>query len=68
MIEKSMKVLLKEAKLTKKELSEIFSLSYGSVRNWGTSVDYPYWFRSWIENYIKAKKYDELMDKIREES
>jgi len=53
--------LLKEANLNKKELSEILGTSYQGVNNWGTnSRDYPYWVKTWLENYIKAKNMDEV--------
>ena len=54
--------LLKEAGLKKKELSEIFAMSQSAVNNWGSSKEIPYWLKSWLENYIKAKKYDVVQD------
>lgn len=62
------KVLLKEAKLNKKQLSEIVELAHGTVVNWGTSQNIPHWVKSWLENYIKAKKYDELMQMLNEKN
>jgi len=52
--------LLKIAGLRKKQLSQMFGLSQSAVNNWGISKEMPYWLESWLENYIKAKKYDEI--------
>lgn len=54
--------LLKKAGLKKKELSQIFQMSQSAVNNWGASKEIPYWLHSWLENYIKAKKYDVIQD------
>lgn len=56
--------LLKEAGLSKKELSELLRISYSTVTNWGSSKKYPYWLKTWLIFYIKAKKYDEIKDLI----
>lgn len=59
------KQLLKKAELNKKDLCEILKTSYQGVNNWGTNGrDYPYWVKSWLENYIKAKTYDDIKDKV----
>ncbi len=59
--------LLKKAELNKKQLSEILNTSYQGVNSWGTNGrGYPYWVRSWIENYIKAKSYEDIKDKVYE--
>ncbi|WP_313956430.1 helix-turn-helix domain-containing protein [Aliarcobacter cryaerophilus] len=61
------KQLLKEANLTKREFSELLKISYQGVNNWGTNGrEYPYWVKSWLENYIKAKSYDMIKDKVLE--
>lgn len=54
--------LLKIADLKKKELSDMFNMSQSAVNNWGASKEIPYWLESWLENYIKAKKYDVIQD------
>lgn len=51
--------LLKEAKLKKKDLATILGIGQLSVNNWGSSKDIPYWVESWLDNFIKAKKFDE---------
>ena len=59
------KQLLKEANLTKREFSELLQISYQGVNNWGTNGrEYPYWIKSWLENYIKAKSYESIKDKV----
>jgi hypothetical protein len=59
------KQLLKDAELSKKDFSELLGTSYQGVNNWGTnSREYPYWVKSWLENYIKAKTYDNIKDKV----
>ena len=61
------KQLLKEANLTKREFSELLQISYQGVNNWGTNGrEYPYWIKSWLENYIKAKSYESIKDKVME--
>lgn len=58
------KTLLSKAKINKKELSELLNLPYGTVNNWGTSNPYPEWLNSWFENFIKAKSYEEIKNKV----
>jgi Trp operon repressor len=51
--------LLQKAELTKKQLSDSIGVAYSTITNWGTKVaPVPKWVDSWIENYIKAQKYD----------
>ena len=56
---------LKKAGLTKKDFSFKVGVSYGSVNNWGSSKDIPYWVESWIENYIRAKDLDAVVDVVK---
>lgn len=58
--------LLKQANLTKKQLAEIIGMQYSSVNNWGSSQEFPKWVESWLQNYIKAKTYEEVKDKLYE--
>ncbi len=51
--------LLKEASLKKKDLANILGIGQLSVNNWGSSKDIPYWVKSWLDNFIKAKKFNE---------
>jgi len=52
--------LLKEAGLSKKDLADLLEVSYSTVTNWGSSKRYPYWLKTWLIFYIKAKKYDQI--------
>ena len=64
---KEFKQLLKKAELNKKDLCEILETSYQGVNNWGTNGrEYPYWVKTWLENYIKAKSYEDIKNKILE--
>lgn len=64
MKENSIKSLLKQAGLTKKEFAELVGLSYQTVNNWGSSKNIPHWVESWLKLYIKAKKLDELKEVV----
>lgn len=57
--------LLEKAKLSKKEFAEIIGMRYSSVNNWGSSQDFPRWVRSWLENYIKAKNMDNIVEAVK---
>lgn len=57
-------LLLKEASLSKKEFAKLVDMNYKSVVNWNTSENVPLWVESWLENYIKAKKFDDLVEII----
>nr|BDD47915.1 hypothetical protein 4 [Campylobacterota bacterium] len=51
--------LLKEAKLSRKEFAAKLDMTYGTVNNWGNAnQSVPTWVKSWLENYIKAKHFD----------
>ena len=56
--------LLKKANLSKKEFAGIIDMQYTSVNNWGSSQKFPRWVKSWLENYIKAKSYTDVKDKV----
>ena len=49
--------LLKKANLTINEFAKIFGINPQSVRNWSVK-GYPYWVKPFIENYIKAKRFE----------
>ena len=58
----SFKKLLKNANLTKKELATQLEVSYNTINAWGTNGrGYPYWVKSWLENYVKAKELDGII-------
>ena len=56
--------LLKKANLNKKELADIVGLSYSAVNNWGSGSDFPRWVSSWLDNYIKAKEFENIKLKV----
>ena len=57
--------LLRQANLSKKEFCEIIDLNYSTVNTWGSSnINIPKWVKSWLENYIKAKSYADIKDKV----
>lgn len=58
------KELLKEAGLSKKQFAEILDMQYNTVNAWGSNNNIPTWVKSWIENFIKAKTYDSIKNKI----
>ena len=58
------KELLTQAKLTKREFSEILNINLGSMNNWGSTQNIPYWVESWLDNYIRAKNYNDMRDFI----
>ncbi|MGJ0341649.1 XRE family transcriptional regulator [Aliarcobacter cryaerophilus] len=59
--------LLEKANLTKKEFCQIIDLNYNTVNTWGSSsINIPKWVKSWLENYIKAKSYNDVKDKVLE--
>jgi len=55
------KIKLDRAGLTKSRMAEILNIKIGSVNNWGSSQDIPYWVESWLDNYIKAKVSDDII-------
>jgi pyruvate/2-oxoacid:ferredoxin oxidoreductase beta subunit len=60
------KKLLVNAKLTKKEFSQIFNISQTTVNGWGTSgKGFPYWVKSWLENYIELQQVKEELTRYK---
>lgn len=59
--------LLKQANLTKKEFASIAGMNYNSVVNWGTKNSYAAWVEPFLNFYIKAKRYDELIKVVASE-
>lgn len=55
---KEFESLLKNTGLSKKEFAVEVGMNYNSVTNWNKSDKVPEWVKSWIENYIKAKNFD----------
>ncbi|RDU71935.1 hypothetical protein CQA66_05590 [Helicobacter aurati] len=57
---------LKILKLKKKEFASMVNASYTGVVGWNTRGVTPEWVDSWLFNYAKAKKYDEIRSIIEE--
>ena len=50
--------------LSQKEFANILGIASQTVNSWGTTQNIPYWVESWLENYIRAKTYKDIKDKI----
>lgn len=58
--------LLSDANLSKKEFSNLVELSSVTVNGWGgNNKPIPAWVSSWLENYIKSKKFDLIVSNIK---
>ncbi len=59
---------LKTANLSKKEFCQIIELNYATVNNWGSKlIPVPKWVKSWLENYIDKKKFDNIKEILKDE-
>ena len=57
--------ILKQENLAKKEFANLANISYNTVNNWNdTNKPVPPWVKSWLENYIKAKSYEDVKNKV----
>ncbi len=56
--------LMKLAELNKKQLASILKAPYSTVNAWGSTNNYPYWVETWLNNYIKAKNYNDVKDTV----
>ncbi len=58
--------ILKSIELSKKDFAEKANISYNTVNNWNdTNKPVPPWVQSWIENYIKAKDMDKVVEAVK---
>jgi len=57
--------LLEDANLNKKELANLLGCAIQTVNNWGSTQNIPYWVESWLNNYIKAKVSDKVIDAVK---
>lgn len=58
--------LLEKANLTKKEFCQIIDLNYNTVNTWGSSsINIPKWVKSWLDNYVKAKDMDKVVEAVK---
>jgi len=56
---------LKKIGLTKKQLASILGVAEQTVNNWGSTNKIPYWIETWLENYIKAKDMDKVVEAVK---
>lgn len=56
---------LKKASINKKEFAELTELPYQTIMNWNNSDNAPKWVKSWLENYIKAKDMDKVVEAVK---
>ena len=61
---KEFEELLRKVNINKKEFSNLTELSYQTVMNWNHTDNVPKWVKSWLDNYIKAKCYTDVKDKV----
>lgn len=58
--------ILKSIELSKKDFAEKANISYNTVNNWNdTNKPVPPWVQSWLENYIKAKDMDKVVEAVK---
>lgn len=55
---------LKECGLNKKEFAENVGMPYQTMMNWNKTDETPYWVEPFLENYIKAKNFDTVVDTV----
>jgi len=57
---------LKDINLSKKEFANLSNISYNTVNNWNDeNRPVPPWVESWLENYIKAKDMDKVVEAVK---
>lgn len=57
--------ILTTLNISKKEFAELSNISYNTVNNWNDDTKpIPSWVESWLENYIKAKSYEDIKNKV----
>lgn len=57
--------LLEKANLKKSEFANLVEMNTNSVSNWSSSNKIPPWVKSWLENYIKAKDMDKVVEAVK---
>jgi len=59
---------LKDINLSKKEFANLSNISYNTVNNWNDeNRPVPPWVKSWLQNYIDKKKFDNIKNIIKDE-
>ena len=58
--------ILDKIGLSKKEFASKCDISYNTVNNWNDdNKPVPPWVSSWLDNFIKAKRMDAVVDAVR---
>lgn len=57
-------IKLESMQLSKKGFSLLTNLPYQTIMNWKHNGNVPVWVESWLENYIKAKSYNEMKETV----
>ncbi len=58
---------LKRINISRKDFAELSGIQYTTVGKWNDKDrPIPPWVKSWLENYIKAKSYSDVRDKVLE--
>ncbi len=56
---------LKNIGLSKQDFATLTTLAYSSIGNWhDEKKPIPGWVDSWLNNYIKAKSYEDVKEKV----
>lgn len=56
---------LKKIGITRQEFSNITKVAYSTIGNWHDETKpIPGWVDSWLDNYIKAKSYIDIKNKV----
>jgi len=58
--------LLKTAKLSKKDFSQLVEMNYNSVTNWNKSDKIPQWVESWLNLYIENQEYKKFKELLKD--
>jgi len=60
--------ILKNNDLTRKDFARLSGIKYTTVGKWNDSDrPIPVWVKSWLENYIDKKKFDNIKEIIKDE-
>ena len=58
--------LLRDLELSRQEFSNVTGIAYSTINNWhDEKKPIPSWVDRWLENYIKAKDMDKVIDAIK---
>lgn len=60
------KQMLADAELSRSKLADILNIKVGSVNNWGSTQNIPYWVESWLNNYIEKRKFEKVKQTLKD--